>query len=217
MQPAHARSNASVAVGVSTGRQLLSPRHATKHIAPVRRWLLRASCALWGHHVDNHMFERASTRARRCRCGAAYLAEDGGVTRVRHTLSCFLGHHTYERLIDRHGCHEYVCVQCGHPLLFRVDADPYAAERQFAKKVRYLCGLFGHRVAVAATRDGFVEYACHCGHSFLKSDSARSTIRHPIVCVVFGHWIRFVTRRSGFAEYVCRRCGHPFCLADPRT
>jgi hypothetical protein len=184
-------------------------------IAPVRRWLARASCALWGHHVDNHVFARASTGARRCRCGAAYLAEDGSVTRVRHTLSCFLGHHTYERLIDRHGCHEYVCVQCGHPLLFRADADPYAAERQFAKKVRYLCGLLGHRVAVAARRNGFVEYACHCGHSFLKSDAAQSTIRHPIACTLFGHWIRFVTRRGGFAEYVCRTCGHPFCLADP--
>jgi hypothetical protein len=181
------------------------------------RWLTQASCAVWGHHVDNHAFERASGRARRCRCGESYLAEDQSLTRVRHTLSCFLGHHTYKRLIDRHGCHEYVCVQCGHPLLFREDADPYAARPTFPKKVRYLCGLFGHRVGAVAARDGFVEYACHCGHTFLRADSGCQTIHHPMVCVLFGHRIRYVARRGGFAEYVCRDCGHPFCFADPRT
>jgi hypothetical protein len=179
------------------------------------RWLARASCALWGHHVDNHAFERASGHARRCRCGEPYLAEDHSLTRVRHTLSCFLGHHTYKRLIDRHGCHEYVCVQCGHPLVFQEDADPYAARPTFPKKVRYLCGLFGHRVDDVATRDGFVEYACHCGHTFLRADAGCRTIHHPMVCVLFGHRIRYVTRRGGFAEYVCRDCGHPFCFADP--
>ena len=50
----------------------------------------------------------------------------GAVTRVRHTLSCFLGHHTYQHLVDRDDHHEYVCVQCGHPLLFAADSDPYA-------------------------------------------------------------------------------------------
>jgi DNA-directed RNA polymerase subunit RPC12/RpoP len=180
-------------------------------------WLTHASCALWGHHVDNHVFERASSLARRCRCGAPYLPEDQTVTRVRHTLSCFLGHHTYKRLIDRNGWHEYVCVDCGHPLLFAEERDPYAASVQFPKKVRYLCGLFGHRVVNAVVRDGLVEYACHCGHTFLKSEAGLETIRHPMVCVLFGHWIRFVTRRGGFAEYVCRNCGHPFCFADPRT
>jgi hypothetical protein len=190
------------------------------HAGPERvrtPWLARASCALWGHQVDNHAFERASGRARRCRCGESYLAEDQSLTRVRHTLSCFLGHHTYKRLIDRHGCHEYVCVQCGHPLLFHEDADPYAARPTFPKKVRYLCGLLGHRVAIVATRDGFVEYACHCGHTFLRPDADCRTIHHPMVCVLSGHRIRYVARRGGFAEYVCRDCGHPFCFADPRT
>ena len=182
-----------------------------------RRWLTRASCAVWGHHVDNHVFERETTRRTHCRCGAGYLADDGSVTRVRHTLTCFLGHHTYKRLIDRDGCHEYVCVQCGHPLLFRADQDPYAAERTFAKKVRYLCSVFGHRVTVAATRDGWVEYACHCGHTFLLRERQRRKIHHPVACRLFGHWIRFVTRRGGFAEFVCRTCGHPFCFADRRA
>ena len=181
------------------------------------RWLLRASCALWGHHVDNHAFERARDSARHCRCGVPYLSEDGAVTRVRHTLSCFLRHHTYKRLIDRHGCHEYVCVQCGHPLLVRADRDLYARRPEFSKRVRYLCSLLGHDVTVAAARDGFVEYACHCGHTFLTTSDAHSKIHHPIGCRLLGHWIRFVTRRGGFAEFVCRACGHPFCFAEPRA
>lgn len=180
-------------------------------------WLTRASCAVWGHHVDNHAFERAAGRGRQCRCGEPYLAEDRSLTRVRHTLSCFLGHHTYKRLIDRHRCHEYVCVQCGHPLLFREDRDPFAAQASFRKKVRYLCGLLGHRVEAVASRDGFTEYACHCGHTFLRAAPDLVTIRHPAVCVLFGHWISYVTRRGGFAEYMCRNCGHPFCFADPRA
>ena len=180
-------------------------------------WLARATCALVGHAVDNHVFRRASTLDRHCACGASYLKEDGTHTRVRHTLSCFLGHHTYQRLTDRDGHHEYVCVQCGHPLLFRADRDPYSAELQFGKKVRYLCGLFGHRVERAVARDGIVEYACFCGHTFLRSEHSLRRVHHPMICVLFGHWIRFVTRRAGYAEYVCRHCGHPFCFADPRA
>jgi hypothetical protein len=109
--------------------------------------LAKFSCFLWGHHVDNHVFKQASGDGRRCRCGSEYLAEDRSITRVRHTLSCFLGKHDYEKLADRHGCHEYVCRQCGHPLLFDAARDPYAASPNFKKKVRYLCGLFGHRVS----------------------------------------------------------------------
>ena len=181
-------------------------------------FLTRLSCAVWGHHVDNHVFKQAAGAERRCRCGDHYLAEDRSLTHVRHTLSCFLGKHEYEKLADRDGCHEYVCVQCGHPLLFEAEHDPYAAAPTFKKKVRYLCGVFGHRVRHVATRDGFEEFACFCGHSFLKSvetaaPSATSKIRHPAICVISGHRIQYVTRRGGFAEYVCRDCGHPFCFA----
>lgn len=175
-----------------------------------RRW----SCWLWGHHVDNHRFRTAEPGARQCRCGEGYLPEDGGVTRVRHTLSCFLRHHTYQRLTDRHGYHEYVCVFCGHPLLFRADRDPYDRAALFTKKVRYLCGLFGHHVERVASRNGFTEFGCHCGHTFLKRDDAAEVIRHPLICVARAHRIRFVERRSGFAEYVCVDCGHPFCFAQ---
>jgi DNA-directed RNA polymerase subunit RPC12/RpoP len=179
--------------------------------------LTRLSCSLWGHQVDNHVFEATASQSRECRCGTPYLFEDGtSTTRVRHTLSCFLGHHTYKRLIDRDGYHEYVCVQCGHPLLFRADRDPYAAATQFTKRVRYMCGLLGHRVDCVGARDGLVEYACGCGHSFLRSQGGLSRIRHPLVCVVSGHWIRFLTKRATFSEYICQNCGHPFCFANPR-
>jgi hypothetical protein len=182
--------------------------------------LRKLSCALWGHHVDNHAFKASSNHQRQCRCGSHYLGENPTVTRVRHTLSCFLGTHHYEKLADRDGCHEYVCTQCGHPLLFDAEHDPYAASATFRKKVRYLCGVFGHRVRHVATRHGLEEYACFCGHSFLEDpDHPRAVsprdkvIRHPAICVVSGHFIYFLTRRGGFAEYVCRNCGHPFCFA----
>lgn len=179
-------------------------------------WITRASCFLWGHHVDNHAFRRSRDAPRTCRCGAPYLATDGTITRVRHTLSCFLGHHTYEPLIRRDGHHEYVCVQCGHPLVFKADTDPYAAMPGFRKKVRYLCGLFGHRVHKVTQRDGFAEYTCGCGHSFLRphADEER-LIRHPMICVMSGHFVRYLTSRGDYSEYVCRNCGHPFCFASP--
>jgi len=178
--------------------------------------LTRLSCAVWGHVVDNTVFRRASGPIRRCRCGVEYLPEDGTATHVRHTLSCFLRHHTYVRLADRDGAHEYVCVRCGHPLVFRANADRFANRDIFAKKVRYACGLFGHRVAEVASRDGFVEYACHCGHSFLKPSGGAHTIRHPLVCFFTAHRIRFLARRAGYVEYVCDDCGHPFCFAEQR-
>ena len=179
--------------------------------------LPQLTCLLVGHAVDNRVFTAAASGDRRCACGSPYLAEDGRLTRVRHTLSCFLGHHTYQRLTGRDDYHEYVCVQCGHPLLFRADRDPYTAEAHLDKKVRYLCGLFGHRVERVATRNGMVEYACFCGHTFLRRRDDVTTVHHPMRCVLFGHWIRFVTSRAGFAEYVCVHCGHPFCFADPTS
>lgn len=182
----------------------------------LRRSIYRAGCGVWGHVVDNEAFRRASGDTRRCRCGSRYLAEDGSSTHVRHTLSCFLRHHTYVRLADRNGVHEYVCVRCGHPLVYPEGVDPFADRERFGKKVRYACGLLGHRVQAVATRNGLIEYACHCGHSFLKPESGAELIRHPAICFFRAHRVRFLTRRRGFAEYVCIDCGHPFCFADQR-
>jgi DNA-directed RNA polymerase subunit RPC12/RpoP len=173
---------------------------------------LRISCRLWGHVVDNDVFRRSAGERRHCRCGVEYLAEDGRRTHVRHTVSCFLRHHTYVRLADRGGVHEYVCVRCGHPLVFPSGTDRFAGAAHFTKKVRYACGLFGHRVTAVAARQGFVEYACHCGHSFLKHAAGERKVRHPLRCFFQAHRIRFVTHREGYAEYVCDDCGHPFCF-----
>jgi hypothetical protein len=192
-----------------------SPVHVGTAIDRNAGWLVRLACKVWGHHVDNHVFRRQRGPERTCRCGAPYLPTDGSVTRLRHTLSCFLGSHSYVRMAVRDGHHEYACVRCGHPLVFAADADPYAAVAEFRKKVRYLCGILGHRVHRVASRDGFVEYACGCGHSFLKACDTAGVIRHPMTCVAAGHFVRYVTSRRGYAEYVCRNCGHPFCFAEP--
>lgn len=90
---------------------------------------------------------------------------------------------------------------------------PFTDRQSFTKKVRYLCGLFGHRVQEVAVRDGFTEYACHCGHSFLKRTSGETKIRHPLLCFFRAHRVRFLAKRCGYAEYVCEDCGHPFCFA----
>jgi hypothetical protein len=195
--------------------ETVAASRAAARVPDSASWLTRLSCAMWGHHVDNHEFRHGRGVARACRCGEPYLRTDGSHTRVRHTLSCFFGHHTYIRMADRNGHHEYACVQCGHPLLFAADRDPYASAAQFNKKVRYLCGLFGHRVHRVTARDGFVEHACHCGHSFLKDTSTADVVRHPMICVLSGHFVRHVTSRAGYAEFVCRNCGHPFCFAEP--
>ncbi len=190
-------------------RLLLRRRSLAQH-------LMQCWCAVWGHQVDNRRFRQASSSSwRSCSCGTAYLEEDGSFTHVRHTLTCFFGHHTYTKLIERDGHREYVCVQCGHPLVFDVERDPYARSHIFKKKVRYLCGIFGHKVHAVVDRDGFRELACHCGHTFLKPLGEEGLhITHPLICVASGHRIRFVSRRNGYAEFVCRDCGHPFCFAD---
>lgn len=179
----------------------------------IRSWSRRIGCGLWGHVVDNRKYALGDGE-RRCRCGADYLREDGSRTHLRHTLSCFLRHHTYARLAVRDGVHEYVCVRCGHPLVFPQDADPFEGRQIFGKKVRYACGLFGHRVRAVTSRNAFTEYACHCGHSFLRSDGEGETITHPLICVLTAHRVSYLARRGGFLEYVCLDCGHPFCFAE---
>ena len=170
--------------------------------------LSRLVCWLWGHAVHNDAFllgERACTR-----CGQAMLRDDRSVFRVGHTLGCFFVKHTYERVDERDGHTEYACVRCGHPLLFAVGQDPYADRELFDKRVRYLCGLIGHRVHRVTERDGGTEYACGCGHTFVRHPEGKTRVRHPLRCVLLGHWISFVETRGAFSEYVCRTCGHPF-------
>lgn len=125
-------------------------------------------CRLFGHRVHNRTFFQQGHVCTRCR---QPILERGSVTRVGHTLSCFFRVHTDGPLTERDGHREYLCVRCGHPLLFAEDPDPYD-RAGFTKKVRYLCSLFGHDEHHVGRRNGLDEYACGCGHSFLKSAAA---------------------------------------------
>jgi DNA-directed RNA polymerase subunit RPC12/RpoP len=175
----------------------------------VARVAYAVSCALFGHRVDNREFA-AGGGPSHCGCGESYLRRGAAETRVRHTVSCFLKGHTYVRTATRHEHNEYVCIRCGHPLLFRVGHDPYALEEHFGKKVRYLCNLLGHAVHTVCERSGFTEYACDCGHTFLRDLAGLARVTHPPVCLFAGHFVRFVEHRDGHAEFRCRNCGHPF-------
>jgi len=185
--------------------------HGSLRFFTPRLFYRRLTCKLIGHQVI-HLFSATKSANRNCACGVSFLAEDETETRVRHHVSCFLGGHSYIKMCERDGHREYVCVQCGHPLLFAAQTSAYAQRETFRKKVRYLCNLFGHRVHSVAERDGLVEYACDCGHSFLKRRQVEDKITHPLVCLFSGHFIRFVTRRAGYSEYLCRNCGHTFCF-----
>jgi hypothetical protein len=189
--------------------QSIAAAHLVRDDSPCRKQWQKLSCALFGHRVNNYAFGVNCGPAKHCRCGVKFL-EHHEETRVSHTVSCFLLGHNYIRIAERAGHHEYVCGQCGHPLLFRIDKDPYANRDTFRKKVRYLCNLFGHRVHHVTARIGFHEYACDCGHSFLKKDPARNEIKHPPICLFAGHFLRFTERRGGWDEYLCRNCGHTF-------
>jgi DNA-directed RNA polymerase subunit RPC12/RpoP len=166
-------------------------------------------CALLGHKV--HHTRIARDRGTPCaRCGTAILDQDRGLSRVAHTLSCFFGSHHYFLIATRSAHHEYICERCGHSLLFESVCDPCGRRSKFAKRVSYGCGLFGHRVHVVGSRSNATEYACRCGHPFVKASPGLNVIRHPLACVLLGHFIALSEIRSPWAEYVCRRCGHPF-------
>ena len=168
-------------------------------------------CGLFGHQMENNR-ARVPGSARICRCGANFLPENAGETRVRHILSCFFMGHKYVKAGVRDGINEYLCEQCGHPLLFSADQDRYAGLDRFLKGVRYLCSLFGHRVRVVGEREGLAEYICHCGHSFLRPKRNRTKVTHPLTCFFAGHFVRFTERRGAYSEYLCRNCGHTFYL-----
>jgi len=169
----------------------------------------KLSCLLFGHKVSNVAFDAMRGSEKHCSCGVRYLGRREE-TRVSHTVSCFIFGHRYKQIAVRTGHDEYVCVQCGHPLLFQIGKDPYANQSAFTKKVRYLCNLFGHSVHFVTSRNGFHEYACDCGHSFLKAEPGRSEVKHPPVCLFAGHFLNFTERRGTYDEYLCRNCGHTF-------
>lgn len=171
-----------------------------------------ALCSLLGHKVDDTKITK-DTRTPCARCGIAILDQNQSVSRVAHTLSCFFGGHQYVPIARRSRHNEYVCKRCGHPLLLEVARDPYDSNEKFKKRVNYACGLLGHRVHVVETGAKATEYACRCGHSFLKKETALELIRHPLSCMLLGHYLIVNQLRGEWMEYVCFRCGHPFCFS----
>jgi hypothetical protein len=98
-----------------------------------------------------------------------------------------------------------------------VDEDPYAGGVLFGKKVGYLCNLLGHSVHTVCERNGYTEYACDCGHTFLRRRAGLDRVTHPPVCLFAGHFVRFIERRGGQAEFRCRNCGHTFGFVEGRS
>jgi DNA-directed RNA polymerase subunit RPC12/RpoP len=184
---------------------------STKMSRRLRVVRFSAKCTLLGHKVDHTRIARKSCT--RCvRCGAAILDQGPTVSRIAHTLSCFFGWHRYIFRGKRAEHNEYVCERCGHTLLFELGSDRYSRHNEFKKKVSYICGLLGHRVHVVKKSSKATEYACRCGHPFLKAQADLKVIRHPMRCVVLGHYVTVNHIDGLWAEYVCLRCGHPFCF-----
>ena len=89
--------------------------------------------------------------------------------------------------------------------------------KRFSARVRYLCNLFGHQVHAVTERAGFSEYACECGHNFLKRAQRLKRVTHPLICLLVGHFVSHVEQRGSYGEYVCRNCGHTFLFAGCPT
>ena len=172
----------------------------------------KLNCLILGHRIDGHLAAVPPQTSRHCSCGTV-LFEDGSEAHLRHILSCFLFGHLYTKMESRDGHSEYVCVSCGHPLLVNAARSTYALKDSFHKHVRHRCWLFGHSVHRVCKRSGLWEYACGCGHSFLRREQAVKKIRHPLKCVLRGHYVSFIGKRNGYEEFRCRNCGHPFCFA----
>jgi hypothetical protein len=160
-------------------------------------------CDVIGHHVAGRDGGRV-----RCACGEQILRRDGSATHVCHVVQCALLGHRFERVGRRHGHDESACVRCGHPLLRR--REPHA---RFWKPIDLACGIGGHDVHEVTLRDSFAEYACSCGHTFLRKERGLRRITHPPTCVLSGHRVRLVRELADArAEFRCDDCGHPFYL-----
>jgi DNA-directed RNA polymerase subunit RPC12/RpoP len=171
-------------------------------------------CPLFGHRPVSPGFENLPNTGNLCRCGSDILGEETE-TRLRHVPDCFLKGHTCMRLDNRDGHHEFVCSSCGHPILIEEERTKYSKLRSLHKKQRYLCSVFGHQVHKVVDREGMTEYACRCGHSFLKTQNDLGEVKHPMVCLFSGHFVTFLAHRGDYAEYLCRNCGHTFYFPGP--
>lgn len=130
----------------------------------------KATCFLFGHDVSSQTLHRHN---KSCSCGETVLHEGNSETHVRHNLRCFFGGHQYTKTGIRNGHAEFVCEDCGHPLLFKINDEKYGSFDEFHKSVSYGCIFRGHRLHLVAERQRLFEYACNCGHSFLLDEANR--------------------------------------------
>ena len=171
---------------------------------------MQMTCVLFGHDMNNHRFQKTWPK-KFCDCGELILSNRP--TPIRHILSCFFGGHSYIFLGSRDHHDEYMCTRCGHPLLFSVEKNIFPEKQKFRKKARYLCNLFGHKVHPVTQRQSLWEYACFCGHSFLKKKrQVKTKITHPLRCFFAGHFVENIGDRSDCSEFLCTVCGHTFLL-----
>lgn len=176
-----------------------------------RRIYCSVICFLFGHRSSNLKFGGAPSDSNQCSCGLPILPESRAETRIRHIPSCFLLGHNFTKIGERNGHYEYGCHSCGHPLLIEMERNSYQnLDSLHKKRPRYVCGFFGHKVHQVIERNGYTEYACDCGHSFLKAQKDMVEVKHPLICLFAGHFVRFVERRGNNPEYLCRNCGHTF-------
>jgi DNA-directed RNA polymerase subunit RPC12/RpoP len=183
--------------------------YGTKKATLASRFLNEAVCFFFGHDVS---VQSLHEHDQSCSCGEAVLSEGNPETHVRHNLKCFFGGHKYAKIGVRDGHAEFVCEDCGHPLLFKINDEKYGSHDEFHKPVSYGCIFRGHRLHLVAKRQGLFEYACDCGHSFLLDEANRQRFWHPLICFFAGHFIRLQSKREGMSEFRCRNCGHPFCF-----
>jgi predicted RNA-binding Zn-ribbon protein involved in translation (DUF1610 family) len=128
-------------------------------------------------------------------------------------LGCILFGHSVDN--SRFGCDargsSRVCL-CGSAYL-----QNGGEETRIRHTVSCFTNLFGHRVHAVTERAGFSEYACECGHNFLKRAQRLKRVTHPLICPLVGHFVSHVEQRGSYGEYVCRNCGHTFLFAGCPT
>ena len=141
----------------SPGSPRRKEREGTRPAVPdaMRGLCQRLACKLFGHRVDKLYPSEIKDIDKSCPCGVRILRENRFETRIRHNIACFFRGHRYLKLSERDAHAEYVCTQCGHPLLFEAAHSFYAQFQSFHKKVRYQCNLFGHRAHDVIERNGF--------------------------------------------------------------
>ena len=173
--------------------------------------LIRFSCALWGHVVDNGVQAGALLEPGGAAAARSIWARMIQNVRPAHALlfSCA----TIPMFVWHAHADQDACVRCGHPLVFPAGAATGLIASVSPRRSDMPVGCS----VIAST-----PWRCETGSSIrvpLRSQLLETTGPcrqdwHPLLCFFTAHRVRFLTRRQGYTEDVCDDCGHPFCFAD---